>query len=165
MAREISNSDDVVDSRDVIARIEELDDEREALVEAATETAEALAALEGDDREGERDEATEARDAAKDALASWDEDVDTGGELKALKALAAEAEGYCPDWEHGETLIRESHFKDYAQELAEDCGMIKTDVSGQWPYTCIDWDQAARELKMDYTELEYDGVAYLARCG
>ena len=43
--------------------------------------------------------------------------------------------------------------------------MIKPDASSQWPYTCIDWDQAARELKMGYTELEYDGVAYLARCG
>ena len=34
MARTISNSEDVIDSRDVIARIEELESERQDLVEA-----------------------------------------------------------------------------------------------------------------------------------
>lgn len=82
-------------------------------------------------------------------------------ELASLQALAKEAEGYAADWKHGEALIRDSYFKAYAMELAEDCGMIKPDA--QWPNSCIDWDQAARELQMDYTSVEFDGVTYWVR--
>lgn len=40
--------------------------------------------------------------------------------------------------------------EDFAQELAEQLGEIKKDVS--WPYTCIDWEHAAKELMYDYAE-------------
>lgn len=40
--------------------------------------------------------------------------------------------------------------EDFAEETAESCGMI--DKSLSWPYTCIDWEQAARELMYDYSE-------------
>lgn len=116
----ISNDDDLIDSRDVIQRIAELED-----IEPAD--------LDDDDRE----------------------------ELRVLKALAEEAAQYAPDWEHGETLIRDSYFKNYAQDLAEDIGAIKAEA--QWPYTCIDWEQAARELRMDYTAVDFDGVTYWIR--
>ncbi len=33
----------------------------------------------------------------------------------------------------------------------------------QWPYTCIDWDEAARQLQMDYASVDYDGVTYWIR--
>lgn len=29
-----------------------------------------------------------------------------------------------------------------------------------WPNYCIDWDRAARDLKMDYTEIDFGGVSY-----
>lgn len=38
--------------------------------------------------------------------------------------------------------------EDFAQETAEQCGMIERNLS--WPYTCIDWTYAARELMYDY---------------
>jgi len=116
--REISNSDDVVDSRDVIARIEELEGINEP-------------------------------------------DDDERDELNTLKELAEEAEGYSPDWAYGSTLIRDSYFKDYAMELAEDIGAIPDNL--QWPCTCIDWDQAVRELQMDYTSVEFGDVTYWLR--
>jgi hypothetical protein len=115
---EIDNSQDVIDSRDVIARIEELEEMEE--------------------REEEETE-----------------------ELEALRALAEEAEGYASDWRYGETLIRDSYFQEYAQELAEDIGAINRDAS--WPNTCIDWEQAARELQMDYTSVDFAGVTYWIR--
>lgn len=118
--KEISNSDDIIDSRDVIARIEEL------------------------------------RDMAEDDSADADERL----ELIALEKLASEGESLS-DWEHGEALIRDSYFKSYAQELADDIGAVPDNA--QWPCTCIDWDQAARELQMDYTSVEFDGVTYWAR--
>lgn len=39
--------------------------------------------------------------------------------------------------------------EDFAYEMAESCGLLKDNDS--WPYTCIDWTQAARELMYDYT--------------
>lgn len=40
--------------------------------------------------------------------------------------------------------------EEFAQELAAELGLINEDL--QWPYTCIDWAQASRELMYDYTE-------------
>jgi len=82
-------------------------------------------------------------------------------ELRDLLALRESAEGYCDDWHHGATLIAESYFETYAQELAEDCGMVSD--GAEWPNRCIDWEQAARELQMDYTAVEFDGVTYYTR--
>lgn len=48
--------------------------------------------------------------------------IDAVDELKVLKALESEAEGYSGDWQYGATLIRDSYFEDYARELAEDIG-------------------------------------------
>jgi hypothetical protein len=87
-------------------------------------------------------------------------DGDEKAELAALKALAKEAEG-SPDWTYGETLIRDSYFVNYAQELADDCGML--DKDNRWPYTCIDWDHAAKELQYDYIAVDFDGVDYWIR--
>lgn len=124
MSHEISNSVDLIDSRDVIARIEELQAEH-------------------DDNEDN----------------SFDEEK--VAELAALKALAEEAEGYAADWYHGETLIRYSYFTEYAQDLADDLGAISNTAT--WPNNCIDWEEAARQLKEDYTEVDFDGVAYYIR--
>jgi hypothetical protein len=64
------------------------------------------------------------------------------------------------DW-YPSLLIRESYFTHYAQELADDIGAIPEGM--QWPLTCIDWDQAARELRMDYTSVDFSGVTYWTR--
>lgn len=124
---EISNTDDIIDSRDVIARIEELE--------------------------------TELADAHDDA--ERDEVLDMRAELEDLKALAEGAEGYSGDWNHGATLIRDSYFKSYAMQFADDIGAINADAN--WPNNCIDWDRAARELQMDYTSVEFGSVTYWVR--
>lgn len=41
-------------------------------------------------------------------------DDDEKAELTALQAFRDEAEDYCSDWKHGETLIKDSYFKEYA---------------------------------------------------
>lgn len=116
---EISNNDDVIDSRDVIARLADL-------VDAGT-----------------------------------GQDLDEIEERVALRRLVAEGEDATPDWPYGATLIRDSYFRDYAQELAEELG---ADLNrAVWPYTCIDWDAAARDLRQDYTAIEWDGVTYWTR--
>lgn len=40
--------------------------------------------------------------------------------------------------------------EDFAQDTAENIGAIDRDVA--WPHNCIDWEQAARDLMMDYSE-------------
>lgn len=133
MSNTPTNSDDMIDSRDVIARIEELESERDSR-------------MDGDDGPG--------------AVKQWDASED-GEELRTLKALADEAGGYAPDWEHGATLIRDSYFQTYAQELADELGAIPRDAA--WPMTCVDWAEAASELQQDYSGVEFDGVTYWVR--
>lgn len=145
----ISNCADVIDSRDIIARIEELEEDCDTCggtgVEAATVTADPRNQLDCPDCQG-RGKYVEAEDPR---------------ELEVLRTLAAQCEGYAADWQYGETLIRATYFEEYAQELAEDCGMISG--GEQWPLNCIDWEQAARELAQDYTNVDFDGVEYLIR--
>lgn len=39
---------------------------------------------------------------------------------------------------------------DFARDMADQLGSLKNDL--EWPYTCIDWDYAAKELMYDYCE-------------
>lgn len=164
---EITNSEDIIDSRDVIARIEYLQDERETLVNAVDDAKDALNDYDATDDEkteeeqdSELDELKEALAQAEAALTTFDEEEE-GRELKALLALADEAEGYSPDWSYGSTLIRDSYFETYAQQFAEDC--CEVNPNANWPFNHIDWKSAADELKQDYTSVDFDGVDYWVR--
>ncbi|KKL11788.1 hypothetical protein LCGC14_2542290 [marine sediment metagenome] len=42
--------------------------------------------------------------------------------------------------------------EDFAQNLAEDLDTV--DKNSTWPMYCIDWEWAARELMMDYYEID-----------
>jgi antirestriction protein len=88
-------------------------------------------------------------------------DDDECVELADLEALAKEGELYCPDWRYGETFIRGSHFKEYAQEFAEDTGAVSDFAT--WPASYIDWDAAARDFQVDFNEFELRGTTYYAR--
>jgi len=152
MANTIGNSDNVIDSRDVLARIEYLQGEIDA---HDTQVA--------DDHQAETDCTDEAAgEYAASIIGAPDDPMESErNELAALQSLADDASGYAADWQYGETLIRDSYFKEYAMELAEDIGAIDRDA--KWPNTCIDWEQASDELKMDYTQVDFDGVAYWIR--
>lgn len=120
-AREVTNSDDYIDSRDVTERIEELE-----------------------------------------KTAPIDREPDEQDELDRLYALAEEAEAAVgTEWDYGVTLIRDSYFEEYAQELAEDIGAIDRDA--RWPLNRIDWAAAAEDLKVDYQSIDFDGVLYWTR--
>ncbi|QIK18319.1 hypothetical protein G7968_07695 [Ralstonia solanacearum] len=138
----IDNTEDVIDSRDVIARIEELEDtEATLLINVEKGLPSAV--------------------ADHEAWKSGDE----GQELTKLKALAEQCEGY-GDWGHGETLIHEDHFVKYIEELIDDCYSLPKELtSGNWPYRhiTIDYEAAAEEAKVDYTEVDFDGQTYFLR--
>lgn len=135
---EITNSEDIIDSRDIIERIEYLEG---FLVD-----------------EEDRDADTEYVKLDDETFELEFSEVE---ELRQLRELQSEGSDYSPDWKYGSTLIRDSYFEDYAQELAEDIGAINRESS--WPNNCIDWEQAAQELQMDYTAVDFDGVTYWVR--
>lgn len=80
-------------------------------------------------------------------------------ELKQLLQLKNDVDS--SEWECGITFISEDYFEDYAREFAEDTGAIEKNY--HWPANHIDWGKAADELKIDYTEVDFDGVAYYYR--
>ncbi len=60
------------------------------------------------------------------------------------------------------TLVNDRDFEEYAQELAED--LYGEALRGaQWPFSCIDWERAANELRADYSAVTFDGSTYLYR--
>lgn len=136
MADIIDGMDDIIHADDIFKRFEELEADKEAIEEAL--------------------------DEKPNGLKEW-EDAD---EFKALGKLIEDLKGgggdekWRGDW-YPQMLIRDSHFEDYAQELAADCGMIDNDA--KWPMNCIDWEQAARELKHDYSSIEVGGNDYWYR--
>ena len=116
-------TEDVIDSRDIIERIEELNEK-------------------------------------------FPLNFDEHAEHAALLKLASEAES-SPDWAYGETLIRESYFEDYIEQLIDDCypEVSKALSSGEWPmrHLKLDIEDAAHEAKQDYFEVEFNGSTYLIR--
>src|SRR5437868_2293962 len=103
---DISNAADIIDVRDIIARVEEL---REAWSDAAGVPFEDFN-LSGDDLRVNLSE-------------------DEAEELEGLTELLDYLLGYGGDeqWQgdwYPLTLIRDSYFEDYARELAEDIGAV-----------------------------------------
>lgn len=140
---ELDNTADILDIRDLIEEIERLESEiseRESEIEALPVD---------EDDSPEQEQVQELRD-----------------ELGPIAAFVEQFKSYGGDHEwrgawYPVTMIRDSYFTDYAQELAEDIGAINPDE--RWPNNCIDWDRAARELQMDYTSGAYGDVTYWAR--
>lgn len=118
---------DIIDVRDIIERIEELEDEF------------------GQFTIEERDELETLRAIMEDLKGN-------GGD-----------EQWRGDW-YPLTLVRDSYFVDYAQELAEDCGYASGPDGYSNPlFSYIDWEAWARDVRMDYTSTEIDGVTYWYR--
>lgn len=142
MTRSVTTSDDVIDSRDVINRISDLESTLEYVFEE-----------EGDNVDGETVSFDDwLRIVADDSHHSYRGEAE---ELCALRTLAEEAEGYADDWESGATLINAGYFAEYAKQLC--------DIPDLPDYVVVDWDATAENLKVDYTEVYFDGTAYLVR--
>jgi hypothetical protein len=152
----------ILDSRDVIARLEELRDERDAH-EIDCQTCQGTGIVENPPESGDTGDCPDCEGACQvsntaNAVEAWvTEWPDDAAELAALEAFAEQGESLS-DWSHGETLIRDDYFETYAREYARELAHCD-----KWPATCIDWEQAADQLKQDYTPLEWDGVTYWGR--
>lgn len=130
----VNLSADVIDVRDIIARVLELRDERD----------------EYNEKMGSPDAWGGVPDGEPEELAMLE------GILSELAGYGGDEE-FEGDWYPVE-LVADSYFQEYAQNLAEECGMV--DTNARWPMTCIDWEQAARELQQDYSSIEICGATY-----
>jgi hypothetical protein len=126
---------DIIDLRDIIARYEELEDD------------------------------VGGYENPQGDLEKHDADLAKRYELASLAAILDELKGnggdeqWRGDW-YPLTLICDSYFTDYARELLEDCGTIPRDMPS---WVEIDWDATARNVRMDYTPIDIDGVTYWYR--
>lgn len=142
-----------IDTRDLLKRKNEL----EALRDAVTEALETLT---------EAKTAQKAQEAVTDAeaaleVAQSDFGTDEQTELEELETLESEIS----DFRHGETMISayDGDFEDYARQLAEDTIPDFREQSSSWPFSCLDWERAAKELAHDYTTVSYQGEYYYVR--
>ena len=126
-SHELDLNDDIIDVRDIIARVEELENEMP---------------------ENDND------------VRNWvnlDEYTKLTEILDDLKGEGGD-EQWRGDW-YPVTLICESHFTDYAEQLVCECYDL-----GKLPsFVHIDWEATAREVKTDYSEVGIDGITYFYR--
>lgn len=135
--REISNRDDLVDSRAVLTRVEELESERDDHYESS-----------------EQPWSSADFDAAQELE-----------QLTALVAELRGVGGDRP--EDGQTLIRENYLSDYVKELYLECTdqdllrQVQEQLEGPWNH--VDWAAVAEDERSDYTEVTWAGVTYYVR--
>lgn len=128
---DVSNDADLIDTRDVLDRINELEGDLESFYQDGPDT--------------------------------WDSEDPDVIEIRQLQDLINEVAGYSEDKPaDGVTLIRATYFVRYMEEYFEDTSDTPV-KSHDWPFRHIDWEAAADELRVDYTEVEYNGVSYLFR--
>ena len=125
----------VLDSRDIDARIEYLESELAAIGEPSTTST---------------DEEREA----------WDDSAEEREELERLLQLRKDCCSDEDEWQYGVQLINDDYFEEYAEELADDIGLLK---GYEWPLNCIDWSAAAQQLQQDYSSVEFMRSTYWYR--
>lgn len=161
MASEITFTEDILDSRDIQARFDELDEEKDDLQDAITELDEELAGMDEDDEDYKSNKETleeELIDAEKE-LEEWI--ADNEEEYELLKEVVDRFGGY-GDWDYGETLIHESYWTEYVKQLLEDTG----DIPENLPWYIADnihWDGVAYDIATDYMSETINGYTYYMR--
>ena len=160
MGRNFDISDignDIIDSREVQGLYDDLISEQEDLEQAIKDARadlklarEEYDPLEGD---GSVDEALEALDDAEQELEGFNADH------ASLMRDIEDAMEQISDWQYGETLIHERHWVDFVQQDMEEMGYVRNDA---W-WIEIDWEATAKNVAMDYTEIDLSGHTYYAR--
>jgi hypothetical protein len=142
MANTIDNSEDYLDVRGIIARVEELESELVDGEELSAETAKTR-----------RDEAEQKGDSKAD---DWSEAYLLLSLLEDMRGCGGD-EQWRGDW-YPVTLIRDSYFETAMDELLEDIGDMPKNIPSYLKIT-VDYDA----LQMDYSSVEFDGVTYWYR--
>lgn len=127
-------------TQDLRDRFEELKNDKQALADEVSECAD-------DPEHGDIEK-------ARRELDDWKTENDV-----ELKELAEIVKGLY-DGDEDEQLVADEDFAQHARDVAEDLYNIEP----HWPFSHIDWDKAADDLKLDYTSFEFEGTTYWYRC-
>lgn len=151
--------EDVIDSRSLSSRLEELEKERSGLDEAveALETQLAFAQINNPGDTEAIETLEEEIATARDAVETWDASEEAA-EAQSIKSLEEEVDS--GEWKDGLALINKKHWTDYVQEMLEDTGDIPKDFPG---YIVIDWDATADNVAQDYATVEWNGDTWYYR--
>lgn len=186
MTKEITNSDNIIDSRDVIARIEELvagrpiewEETDTGMIGRHDGLSQEVVIHQHDDPPGsfllEFDGEINAEDGTQVVYLTLEEaqgdaeslsciffnSEEEKEELASLEALASEGEDATSDWKHGATLIVDHYFQNYAEEFVKDIGDMPSKIPS---YIVVDWAATAENIQQDYTAVDFDGETYWVR--
>jgi hypothetical protein len=144
MRRKLDLNADIIDSRDITDRLNEVIEEIEGMEEEVEEN-----------RSG--DVLTE--DGYTKKYVDKNEYDELVVEKEILERIYDQGR-YIDDWEYGVGLIAERYFVEYCIELVSDIGDLPRDIPN---YLVIDWEATAENLKQDYTEIDIDGTTYYVR--
>jgi hypothetical protein len=164
---EINWGDSLIDSRDILARRDELESEEELLKSEVEELKSEVEDLAGENLstsdlymlDRKNDDLSSAEEALEAFYSEYSDEI--GDLIEVIEACEDS-----PDWLYGETLINEDYFEDYIKDQITDCYDMPEDYdSGKWPWCHMqmDWSGAADEAKQDYTEVEISGNTFYIR--
>lgn len=108
------------------------------------------------------DELSDIEDVNFDEDAFVEANQDEVDEYRTITEFCEEIDSYCPDFEYGVSIIHEIYFEDYCRELVEDIGDLPRNLP-EYIENNIDWSGVAHDLKVDYSEAEYNGDTYYFR--
>ena len=94
----------------------------------------------------------------EEEIESWKEDFED--ELKEIEEIDDVENELGSEFEYGVTLVDVDDWEEYVKELLEDIGYIPKDFPS---WIEIDWESTANNVKVDYTEVTYQGNSYLGR--
>lgn len=145
--KNIDNTQDLMDSRDIIKYLEEITEERNELQDQLDEVL--------TDDEDNHVLIADIREELEPLIE----------EVESLQDFCNEADN-CADWSYGEAVIHEDYFTEHTKQIIEDCyEMPEGFNNGQWPWNNLemDWEGAAEDLKQDYREIDWDGTTFFVR--
>ena len=145
-------TENIIDTRDLQDRIDELNDDIDTLDNEISELSEEIDDLDENDP-----------DDKNEIDLKLDDIEDKQGQIEDLQeelSMLLDVKSEVPEFSHGETLIHENYWVEYVQDLCEDCGYISRDFP-HW--IAIDWDATADNVAMDYSTIELDGNTYYFR--
>lgn len=96
----------------------------------------------------------------EEEIQSWKEDWFK--ELEEIEQIDEVENEVGREFGYGCSLIDESDFEEYCEELVKDIGDLPNDLPS-YIENNIDWSGVADDLKQDYSELDYQGTTYLFR--
>ena len=91
----------------------------------------------------------------EEEIESWKEDFED--ELKEIEEIDDVENELGSEFEYGVTLVDVDDWEEYVEELLEDTGYIPKDFPS---WIEIDWEATANNVKIDYTEVTYQGNSY-----